>query len=53
MRELTVISNGYGREWQKWTEYALDAYWRHYDTCRDFPIDVRRHFNSEKERTEA
>ncbi|HEV7674363.1 MAG TPA: hypothetical protein VGQ12_07525 [Candidatus Angelobacter sp.] len=53
MRELDGISHGYGKDLQEWTEYALQAYWRHYDTCRDFLIDVRRHFNSEKERTEA
>lgn len=53
MKALQSQIDHYGREGRKWPPFVLDHFWRHYDTCRMYLIDVHRHFNSEKERTEA
>jgi hypothetical protein len=38
-------------DWRFWPEWILKAYWRYYDICRDYLLDVKRHFESRVRRT--
>lgn len=35
------------KDWRTWPPWLLRDYWRHYDLCRDYLIDVRRHQSTE------
>jgi hypothetical protein len=48
MQRMKDTMDSYGREWQSWPAHSLRYFRRHYDLCRDYLMDVRRHFNSEK-----
>jgi hypothetical protein len=49
VRHVMGIGEEEVKDWHRWPTWYLRTYWRHYDLCRDFLIDVKRHFNSAKE----
>lgn len=46
MKAMQAQMDYYGREWKTWPEFVLNHFWRHYDTCRLYLIDVKRFHDS-------
>lgn len=52
MHELKEVQGYYGDDLSKWPPQTREFYSKHYDRCRAYLIDVRRHFGSQSHGTE-
>jgi hypothetical protein len=53
MQRMKDTRDSHGNEWQKWPTFSLRYFWRHYDLCRMYLIDVRRHYGGHTKAEEA
>lgn len=52
-RMMRQFDMGQEKDWRTWPDWVLHPYWRHYDLCRLYLFDLRRHFNSARPQEEA